>query len=251
MPTPFSHLVAAQRLLDDERLAQSARALLDQHRDAFLLGSIAADARVETSIARAETHFYAYDQSIVEHPWQVMLRLHPQLETPRDNAHRVFLAAYVAHLSMDEIWTLDMLETHFVRREWGTREQRFLMLHIILSYMDERDYVQIAPWQYECLKSAQSRRWLPFLPDDMLMAWRNLIARQIKPGSRSETLDIFSKRIHKSAAELRAILDNPARMQRDLWDHISRETLAQVEVTMYDHAREQMLLYLNAQAKFI
>lgn len=243
MPTPFTHLAAAQRLLADDALAPSSRDLLDSQRPAFLLGSVAADAHPPGG-KREDTHFYTYDKPITESLWRVMLRRHPSLRPARSPAHRAFLAGYVAHLAMDETWTLHMLGPHFALGEWGTRGFRFLMLHALLITMDERDLTLLEPWQYPALAAAQPDDWLPFLPDTTLADWRDFIAEQIKPGGESQTLHVFAPRINKTPEALRLILDSPDEM-RLLWQNVTPAILADVEAHMYEHAREQMGLYLE------
>lgn len=249
MPTPFTHLQIAQRLLDDDALDDRHRLALNYEgggvRGAFLLGSVAADARVGAGIPRDKTHFYGYGQDIVEHPWQVMLRLNPGLRKPHDMAHRAFIAGYVAHLAVDEYWSQHMVAPHFFVREWGDRVLRFLMLHIILIVMDERDLTLLLPWQSDSLKSARPERWLPFISDTDLALWQKLIYEQIRPGGQSETLVIFGQRINRTPDEMRAILDSPAVLQSNLWDNISQSVLAEVEDGMYQFAREQMRIYLD------
>lgn len=245
MPTPFTHLAAAQRLLRDEALSESFRLDLYEERAAFLLGNVAADARVGAAMPRERTHFYIYGQDITDHPWRVMLQLNPDLLRPRDESQRAFVAGYVAHLAMDEYWSLNMVVPHFVGREWGSRVQRFLMLHIILIHMDERDLLMLEPWQANALGSAKPYHWLSFLSDRDLIEWQRIIHDQIIPGGESETLDIFGVRVGLTPPQLRAILDAPDRMQADLWDHIPQATLAEVEQGMYIFAREQMQTYLE------
>jgi Zinc dependent phospholipase C len=243
MPTPFTHLETAQRLLNDTRIPESLRAALEAEKPAFLLGNIAADARTGADIRREDTHFYDYSHGIREHPWRVMMRLHPSLHPPASAAQRAFLAGYVAHLAMDETWTLNMLGPHFAVREWAPRPTRFLMLHILLIYMDERDFRLLLPWQNATLKAANPANWLPFLSDTTLCDWRDFIGDQIAPGGVSQTLEVFGGRINRTSEELRAILDSPARMRDELWANILPETLASIEAQMYDQAREQMGIY--------
>jgi hypothetical protein len=243
MPTPFTHLEAAQRLLQDPLVPDDIRRQLGAESGAFLLGNIAADARTESGLKREDTHFYTYDRDIKVHPWRVMLHLHPSLTSVHDAAGRAFLAGYVAHISMDEWWTLHMLAPYFGGREWAPRPQRFLMLHIVLIYMDERDLGRLQHWQFETLCGAEPDEWLPFMSDTILESWRDFIAEQIRPGSDSQTLAVFGSRIGKTPAELRAILDSPAVMEADLWQHITPALLAEVEAGMYRHARAQMLAY--------
>lgn len=249
MPTPFTHLEIAQRLLRDTNLSTHIRSLLSDQVGPFLLGSVAADARVGAKVPREETHFYAYGEDIVDHPWRMMMRKYPDLLHPHDNAHRVFVAGYVAHLAVDEIWSRYMVAPHFAGREWGERAFRFYMLHIILIYMDERDLTLLEDWQADQLKAAEPDNWLPFTDDDSLRAWQTLIYEQIVKDGKSRTLEIFGGRIGKEPAEMRAFLDSPSDMQAGLWDHISPDILAQTEARMYAHARDQLTIYLHETDK--
>jgi hypothetical protein len=233
MPTPFTHLVAAQQLRDDPHLPQDARDLIERELSAFLLGNV----------ARESTHFFTYDLPIVEHPWRVMLDSHPTLRTPTSDAQRAFLAGYTAHLAMDELWSIEMVRPHFVAGDWGDRRLRFLMLHIILIYMDEADYGRLHRWQRDVLATAAPQEWIPFLNDDTLAEWRDLISAQLPPG-KSQTLEVFGERINVPPAVFRSILDTPAQMQADLWNHVSPDLLATTQQRMVDHARGQMMDFL-------
>ncbi len=243
MPTPFTHLEIAQRLLDDPELPQRFRSLLKLESPAWLLGNIAADARVGSGAPRATTHFYDYREGIQQHPWRVMVNQNPELMTPIDPAHLAFIAGYIAHLAVDEIWSIEMVGPHFALREWADQATRFYMLHIILIHMDERDLLKLQPWQAETLCIAQPQNWLAFLPDEDLHGWQELILEQIKPGGATQTLEIFGERIKHSADELRSFLDSHEKMQAGLWDHISQALLHTVEEHAYLHARRQVLRY--------
>jgi hypothetical protein len=251
MPTPFTHLVAGRRLLADEQVPSAMRATLSEHLGAFWLGNVAADAQVISSIKREDTHFYSYDRPMEDHPWRVMLATHPSLRALHGGAAVAFLAGYVAHLSMDEVWLLRLLRPHFAEREWAPRPVRFHMLNVLLIVMDERDYTDVNEGQHgisAALGAARSDHWLPFLPDDVLHEWGALIARQTAPGGVSETLEIIAPRIKSSPDELRALLDSRERLAGDLWAHIPPDLLAEVEAAMYSHARSQMITYLDEEA---
>ena len=247
MPTPFTHLRIAQELLIDELLPAHYRRLLRRHIPAFQLGGIVADARVASGVGREVTHFYAYGRPISEHPWRLMLRRHPQLNTARDESHLAFLAGYVAHLAADEAWALKMVRPQFWEREWQGVERRdkFLALHLILTDMDERDRRLLAHWQAESLARSEPNAWLPFMTDDVLRGWRDLVARQITPGGDSETLAIFGRRLNRDPAEIRAVLDDPALMRHYLWRHVPRSSLSLVERQTYVFTREQLAVYLT------
>lgn len=243
MPTPFTHLEIAQRLLDDPELPERFRSFLRSQAPAWLLGNVAADARVGSGAPRETTHFYDYRTGIHQHPWRVMVDENPELMCPKNPAHQSFIAGYIAHLSVDEIWSIEMVGPHFAQREWADQATRFYMLHIILIYMDERDLAKLESWQSQALCSAEPDHWLAFMPDDDLRAWQTLIYDQIKPGGESETLEIFGGRINRTPEELRSILDVPEEMQSRLWDHIPVALLNEIMDHAYQHARRQVLRY--------
>ncbi|MEQ8676727.1 MAG: zinc dependent phospholipase C family protein [Aggregatilineales bacterium] len=245
MPTPFTHLEIAQRLLRDEDIPEVYLRLLNAERPAFLLGNIAADARVGNGAPRETTHFYLYGQDIQGRVWRKMVAENPRLLTPNSPAHRAFIAGYVAHLTVDETWSIRMVMPHFVEREWADRMQRFYMLHMILIAMDERDLPRIESWQPDTLNAATPENWLDFIPDDDLQAWKSLIYEQIKPDGIVKTLDIFGARVAKPPEELRALLDSDEAMQANLWDHISKPTLNAVEQACYNEAHDQLMVYLR------
>ena len=247
MPTPFTHLRIAQNLLADERLSPLYRELLTLQRPAFQLGGIVADARVASGVGREVTHFYAYGRPISLRPWRLMLRQHPSLAEAHDETHLAFLAGYVAHLATDEAWALKMVRPQFWDRDWlgVERRDKFLALHLILTVMDERDEPELAPWQAESLSRSEPNDWLPFMTDDVLRGWRDLVARQIGSGGESETLAIFGRRLKRDPAELRAVLDDPALMDFYLWRHVPLASLAAVERQAYAFTRDQLAVYLT------
>lgn len=245
MPTPFTHLKTAQVMLTEPALSEPSRAFVRANLSAYLLGHIAADARVSSGLTRESTHFYDYRFPMEDHPWRVMLNRNPSLWKSQDE-QRAFVAGYVAHLCMDEIWALHMLAEQFAQREWADSRQKFLMLHVLLIYMDERDEAGIEDWQYPALSSAHPKGWVPFMDDTVLSDWRDTIALQLRPDGVSLTVPLLAERLALPPQHLRLILDNPQRMADELWANIPPETLADVEARMYIHAVREMQTYLDA-----
>lgn len=247
MPTPFTHLRIAQCLLADDSLSSAYRALLRRRLPTFQLGGIVADARVANGMSREETHFYAYGAPISERPWRRMLRQHAELGDPRDEAHLAFIAGYVAHLAADEAWALKMVRPQFWGRAWPdvTRADKFFALHLILTIMDERDERALESWQAGSLARCEPDGWLPFLPDAVLRGWRDMVAQQIAPGGGSRTLEIFSARLRREPAEIRAALDDKESLEYYLWRHVPEPLLAEVERQVYAFTRDQLAVYLS------
>jgi len=180
MPTPFTHLYIASRLLHDERVSAAAQAILAAHQPCFLLGGIVADQRLE-GMERADTHFYHYTRPMPDNPWREMFRQHPTLMQPKSEAHHAFLMGYVAHLAADEYWSRHMLGPHFANGEWGEdRFDRFFVLHLLLIWMDERDEDRLPQETADLLRQCFPNDWLPFLPDDGICDWRDFLADQLE-----------------------------------------------------------------------
>ena len=247
MPTPFTHLVILQNLLADPQLLPLYRELLTRQRPAFQLGSIVADARVSSGVGREVTHFYAYGQPMTKRPWRSMLECHPALNNALDEAHLAFVAGYVAHLATDEAWTLKMVRPQFWERDWHgvDRWEKFFALHLILTVMDERDESLLEDWQAASLNCCEPYGWLPFMSDDVLRGWRDLVAEQIMPGGISQTLSIFATRLRCDSREIRTALDDAAQMDDILWRHVPRALLEEVERLCYAYTRDQLAVYLT------
>src|SRR5258708_27250290 len=141
MPTPFMHMALAERLIADPVLPAGVRDFLVSNWGAFLLGSIAPDARVSSGIDRVGTHFFEYVPHIDPSAVQVMMTRHPELTRAAltEDAQRAFIAGYVAHLTMDQIWCTELLFPVFIEGKWGERAAKNLALHLLLSHTDQRD----------------------------------------------------------------------------------------------------------------
>ncbi|MCY3945452.1 MAG: zinc dependent phospholipase C family protein [Anaerolineaceae bacterium] len=248
MPTPFTHMAAAQRLLADPVLPESVRNRLALELPAFLLGSIAADAtRLHAPGTREDTHFYRYDEAIDEQPWRRMLERHPVLLQPRDEAQRIFLAGYVAHLGMDEIWTREIMWPLMKGiSDVNERRRRALAITLLMTRCDERDYVAIDESSVHALGLAQPRAWLPFLSDADLVTMRDLILCQLR--ERSQTLDILSRRWGLTPQDFRTTLDDPARFAAEVLSWIPERQLLQVERNMDLCMRARLRDWLKEQA---
>ncbi len=246
MPTPFSHMRAAIDLLHHESIPADIHTALVSSYPAYVLGSVAPDARVDAPDPRAATHFYAYQQPMEKHPWLIMLDEYPQLTRSQSEAHRAFLAGYVAHLAMDEIWTLQMLDPYFAKGNWGEdKKYRFFVLHLLLTDMDIRELPALPAGTHTALRQATPDDWLPFMPQSILTDWQNLIYEQIKPDGISQTTEIFGQRINRSADEIDRLVHDEAWMQRELWQHVTRKTLASIEAEMARHASASLVRYMR------
>lgn len=240
------HLAAVHRFLHDPSVPDEICQTLSQEGQlgAFLLGNVAPDARVSGGHSRAKTHFFEYGAKIQPRASENLFAAHPELKLARDQ-QRSFVAGYLAHLAMDEVWAETLLYPYFYLQQWGDQMTRFIMLHVLLCYLDERDYRQWDESYAVALQNAQPQAWLPFLPDSDLCEWRDVIARQICAGCQSETVAILGTRVPIKAQGLRAILENPTRMQAELWDHVPLSAVHVVEEAMYRAMVKSTVEYMD------
>lgn len=243
MPTPFMHMAIAHRLSVDDVVPAAVREAVLADWGAFLLGNVAPDARVSSGLKRTDTHFFDYT-AVIDPPAAVaMLTTHPTLRHPltHDAAQAAFVAGYVAHLRVDEVWCTDALYPLF--HDWGTRQSRFEMLHMLLGYLDARDYETLPPTDYAPLHSATPTDWLPFIPDADLVTWRDLIANQLAPDGRNMTCDILAPRFGMTPEQMATFISDPAFMDAQLWANVPRPKVAEVERRLYHGARQALIDY--------
>jgi len=247
MPTPFMHLSATHRLLQDESVPLNLRMHLKypEHLGAYLLGNVAPDARVSGGLERANTHFFDYAETITPHAVDTMLTTHPQLRTAQ-GAQQAFVCGYIGHLAMDVVWAEAMLYPYFyMQKDWADTNTRYLMLHVLLCHMDERDYQQWDAGYNALLAAATPQKWLPFLGDQDLIAWRDIIARQIVSENASETLAVLGKRVPVGEAGLAAYLKDEAKLNTDLFAYVPLAAIAKVEEIMYHAMIKYVIEYLS------
>jgi hypothetical protein len=247
MPTPFMHMALARCLLNDPQLPHAAHDLLQAAWGAFLLGSIAPDARVSSGFDRVHTHFFEYGPVIDPPPVAAMLARHPDLRRPavHDDTQAAFVTGYVAHLAMDAVWCTTLLYPRFLHDDsWATSRTRSVLYHMLLGFLDQRDRSRLQDADYRQLSAAAPDHWLRFISDEGLCRWRDAVASQIAPGASSLTLNILGQRIGMQASEMAAFVADQARMA-PLWQAVPPTQLAAVEEAAYSATRRAVTGYLT------
>jgi hypothetical protein len=225
MPTPFMHLEIAEQILAQPRLSDSIREQLTAAWPSFYLGSIAADFQTICNIPRDDTHFYPLPPDADDLAYPRMFNLYPELASaaalPLDRA--VFVAGYCAHLLLDLRWFHQILMPFFVTNPlWGEadRRERFTSHNTLLTYMDREAFAGLPVSAEKTLRAAPTHNRAPFIPDDDLLVWRDMIADQLQPGSMTRTVAIFAERLGMTPTTFAANLDNPDWMQTEVFDRV-------------------------------
>lgn len=223
VPTPFNHVALALKVLDAPELDPAAHQALTVSRPAFLLGNTAPDYGTLRGLPRATGHFFEVPIRRPEPAHLRLLDLYPTLSRPSQmtDDHAAFLAGYLAHLWLDQLWILEVFGPVFgpdVQR--GTFKQRLLAHNLLRAYLDRKDRLSL-PWETShWLHQAHPANWLPFAEDQAIVAWRDHLASQLEPGGHSRTVSVFAHRHAISSTSFLAQLESPERMEDAVFSHI-------------------------------
>jgi hypothetical protein len=246
VPTPFYHLHLAEELIIHPELPKNLRLFLQTWRCDFLFGTTAPDVQVVSGQARQETHFFNLPIQAEDQPaWEFMLVKLPQLQgtEPLPERQKAFIAGYLCHLQADWLWVKELFIPIFGPRcTWGTFRERLYYHNVLRAYLDLRILPKLSTGLDLCLSQVEPDDWLPFVGDDYLRQWRDLIFQQLRPGATPQTVEVFSSRQGISAPEYYALLESAERMQTEVFTHIPLEL---IQAYRYGVIRENIRLLSN------
>lgn len=239
------HLQVAERIRAHKHLPQHIGELLTKEKPAYYLGNVAADFQTIADVPRAATHFYHLPPARETIAHERMLAAHPELAgaAALPPAQAVFVAAYRAHLLLDQLWYWRVLIPYFAEaKDWNAdHRQRFLVHNTLLTYLDKLALESLPPDAGETLAAAQPRNWLPFAGDGDLIRWRDMLSRQLRPGAPIQTVAIYAERLRIKPAEFAANLEDEAWMQEQVF---SKAPLDEVQAII-DQGMEQSVSLIS------
>ena len=251
MPTPIQHLALAEEILRGGDLLPAVHALLTAQRGPFLLGHTAPDVQTVSGQTREETHFYSIPRtppppkgSITA--YETLFAAYPTLARAEalPPAQAAFIAGYISHLLLDELWLDEIYLPYFGHREWGTLHERSFLHNVLRTWMDHQDLQRLDGSVPAALRQAEPCGWLPFIGDEHLRAWRDWLVAQLGPGREVQTAEVFARRMNVSVAEMEAILKSPQRMEERVFSHVPRAALRYVHDAGYARSIELVNWYL-------
>jgi hypothetical protein len=240
------HLALAEKILSGQELPPAVRAWLHDHRGAFLLGQTAPDVKTVSQQARQETHFYTLPRTNTQPAHEELFEAYPELAQahplPPDQAG--FIAGYIAHLLVDEIWLDQIFLRYFAEgpEEWRVRAFRH---NVLRTWLDERDRELLGDDVGRALQEVEPEGWLPFVSDDNLRAWRDWLVEQLRPGHPTQTAAVFARRLGVEQAEMEAVLRSPTRMEGEIFRHIPRNVLRAFHESSYTESTALIDRYLK------
>lgn len=228
MPTPFYHLVVADEVLQHPDLDARLRDRLRAVRGAFLFGNTAPDVQSVSGQSREATHFFDLPLDPRRPARDALFAAHPGLSRPHalSEPHAAFVAGYLAHLRLDELWIEHIFVPYFGREvRWAQDFRERLLLHnVVRTYLDHQDVPRLRGWAGHELGTARPHGWLPFTEDRHLVVWRDLLAGQLTPEAPVRTVEIFAERMRVAPAAIEALLA-PEELAVRVWRHLPEDRL--------------------------
>jgi len=224
VPTPFYHLSLAEEILDHPVLEADAAGFFREYKAAFFLGNTAPDVQTVSGQDRRATHFFdvpiAYES---ESAWERMLLYFPELACRKqlrpDQA--AFIAGYICHLLADWHWVLKIYMPYFYSPViWETHTQQSYMHNVLRTHLDQQLFPSLNPHMGLFLQSLKPDHWLPFVRDEHLVEWKEILADQLTSGGEAKTSQIFAERLGLPVEKFYAFISSPQRLQDELYAYV-------------------------------
>jgi hypothetical protein len=249
MPTPFNHLVFAQELLDASGLSATIRQILAAERPAFYFGNIAPDVQTITGQPREATHFFPVPIGDAPPAHERLFFAFPELSRPSSlsRPQAAFVAGYLAHLEWDQLWIRDIFEPFFgPQQTWSEFRERLYLHNAFRAHWDARDLLRLPASAGAELRAAQPQAWLPFIADEDLQRWRDLVADQLAPEGAARTVEVFAQRMDADPQAFAALVNSPEEMQRRVFAYIPLDRLAQFRADGLIRCADRLQSYFSS-----
>ena len=245
----MQHLRIANEIMSIELPFRSWQLLTD-HRPAFLLGSCAPDVTILSGQSREQTHFVNLSMRNQPSGYQEMFRIYSELACPDklDGAQAAFITGYITHLLVDELWVAQVYDPYLaiqVPKNQGNGSA--LVEDLLRAWLENRDLVKLNANVGNSLGLAEPDRWVSFISDEHLRAWRDRIAKSFNhfTAMRTRTAEVFAARHHLSVSEFRRVLSSPSEMKQRIFNRVPLQCLEQFYVYAFERGRVLAVSYLS------
>jgi hypothetical protein len=101
--------------------------------------------------------------------------------------------------------------------------------------LDKLAYDALPETAVTTLSSAVPNQWLPFVSDEALRQWQDLLVAQLEPTGELETINVYAGRLGMTPAAFAANLNSPAWMDEHVFRYIPiGEIQAKMETAVTD-----------------
>lgn len=247
MPTPFVHLYISQQILSGD--IDSTIVQLRRHAGDFLLGSIAPDAWTLGTLSRAEAHLLPIPIPQDRRGADELLSRYPHLAQASHLriSQAAFVAGYMTHLLMDEIWYHQVFVPFFWDGVSDEPIRRRILLHNALRLHVEDRLERSIRWEYiRALAMIRVEYALPIIPDAVLESWRNAISAELRPGGQKRSAEVFAERMDVPVDELLALVHSADIMQQEVLGRLPDRLIEQVLEEGVVQGRHMTLDYMHS-----
>ena len=241
MPSLGSHMARARTIASELR-----HPAIDADRGSYYFGSSAPDIRVITRHDRSETHFFDLDELAAQNSIEAMLDEHPQLRAAGglDPGTLAFMAGYLTHLAMDEAYIETMYREFFGARSSMRDDARAPVLDRALQYeMNRRDLEDEDAMREikASLEDCRTTNTVPFIPDDQLPRWREVVIDFASQGPNWERfprrMNVHLKRAGFSDKQIDDLSRNAPALVQESLSYVGEARVQE----FLDHALERSL----------
>ena len=231
------HLALTEEILHGEEIPSATHRLLTEQRGPFLLGNTAPDVKTVSGQKREACHFYTIPRTSDRPAHETLFEAHPSLARAEvlSPPHAAFIAGYIAHLLLDELWLDEVFRRHFLR-DWAPLRERLFLHNVLRTWADRQARQRLEDVVPAALRKAKPRRWLPFVKDEHLRTWRDWLIEQLSPGHPMRTAEVFAQRMGIAASELEAVARSPQQMEERVFRHFPQSALQSFHEKGYRHS---------------
>ena len=94
------------------------------------------------------------------------------------------------------------------------------MHNVLRTHLDQQLYPCINPQMGVYLQSLKPDHWLPFVRDEHLIEWKDILADQLAPDGEAKTSQIFAERLGLPVEKFYAFIGSPQRLQDELYAYV-------------------------------
>ena len=213
--------------------AQLENPVIEANLGHFILGSISPDVEKSYQKSREQFHFAPLSFGSVGDGVIGLFEKHPYLESRVSDQTRAFVAGYVSHLILDEVWIVEMFRPWFGNsavfedRALGLVYDRAMQLEL------DRHVHSTIGSVVSLLEQATAPVDVNFIPDDTLNDWRCFVVKLVGAGFTWDRLRFMARRIaagdeshpaHGLAEEF--IAELPVSIET-LFEYVSRDKITE------------------------
>ena len=244
MPPICWHLVTVR-----EASAQIDIPAVQEHPAWFLLGATSPDIRVISPFTRAQTHFFDIDLQEQESGTQRIFEQHPGLlrAALTDGHHQAFVAGYLTHLVMDELWITSVYRPLFGGASPLAEDDRRNLLDRIVQFgMDRRQRLdrELMGDIKRTLQDFTADGGIGFLDEPLLRRWHEVIGNLTDQLPEWEVFGRLAGRFFPNEDKEEIVRQAPDLLERAM-QHVTEERLVRFRAEAITRSQQMVQGYFS------